>query len=161
EHCLKCHGPGKQEGGLNLATRESLVKGGDSGAALVDGEPEASLLLQAVEYLGQPKMPPSGKLPADKIELLRRWVASGAAWPKDSPLSDGMTTTRRFEVSEKQKSWWAFQPVRDHAPPPVQAASWPRHDLDRFILAKLEAAGIAPPPEADRIPWLRRAAFRS
>ncbi|MFM7160443.1 MAG: c-type cytochrome domain-containing protein, partial [Planctomycetaceae bacterium] len=55
EHWLKCHGPAKQEGGLNLATRESLVKGGDSGAALVDGEPEASLLLQVVKYLGQPK----------------------------------------------------------------------------------------------------------
>lgn len=159
EHCLKCHGPDKQEGGLNLATRESLVKGGDSGEALVAGKPMESLLVEAVEYLSEPKMPPSGKLPADKIELLRRWVESGAGWPKDSPLSDGTTTARRFEVTEKQKSWWAFQSVRDHAPPPVQAANWPRNDLDRFILAKLEAAGMAPTPEADRIAWLRRATF--
>ncbi len=64
EHCLKCHGPEKQEGGLNLATRESLVKGGDSGTALVAGKPQESLVVEAVEYLGEPKMPPSGKLPA-------------------------------------------------------------------------------------------------
>jgi hypothetical protein len=151
EHCLKCHGPEKQEGGLNLATRESLVRGGDSGAAVVAGKPVESLLVEAVEYLSEPKMPPSGKLPADKIELLRRWVESVAAWPKDSPPSDGTTTTRGFEVSAKQKRWWAFQPVCDHAPPPVQAVNWPRNDLDRFILAKLEAAGIAPTPAADRI----------
>ncbi len=159
EHCLECHGPEKQEGGLNLATRESLLKGGDSGAALVTGKPKESLLVEAVEYLSEPKMPPSGKLPAEKIEQLRRWVESGAAWAKDSPLSDGTTTTRRFEVSEKQERWWAFQPVRDQAPPPVQAANWPRNDLDRFVLAKLEDTGMAPTPEADRITWLRRATF--
>ena len=77
EHCLKCHGRGKQERGLNLATRESIVKGGDSGAALVAGKPKESLLAEAVEYLSEPKMPPSGKLPAEKIEILRRWVESG------------------------------------------------------------------------------------
>ena len=103
EHCLKCHGPEKQEGGLNLATREALMKGGDSGAAVISGKPTESLLIQAVEYLGEPKMPPSGKLPSEKIELLRRWVASGSAWPKDSPLSDGATVTRGFQINEKQK----------------------------------------------------------
>jgi hypothetical protein len=126
---------------------------------LVPGKPKESLLVEAVEYLSEPKMPPTGKLPAEKIELLRRWVESGAAWAKDSPLSDGTTTTRRFEVSEKQQRWWAFQPVRDQAPPPVQAANWPRNDLDHFVLAKLEAAGMAPTPEADRIVWLRRATY--
>ena len=159
EHCLKCHGPEKQEGGLNLATRESLVKGGDSGAAVVAGKPTASLLMEAVEYLSEPKMPPNGKLPTEKIAQLRRWVESGAAWPKDSPLSDGSTAARRFEVTEKQKRWWAFQPVRDHAPPPVRAENWPRNDLDRFIQAKLEAAGSAPALAAERVAWLRRATF--
>ncbi|MFM7867356.1 MAG: c-type cytochrome domain-containing protein, partial [Planctomycetaceae bacterium] len=89
EHCLQCHGPEKQEGGFNLVTRESLIKGGDSGSALVAGKPNESLLIEAVEYLSEPKMPPSGKLPAEKIEHLRRWVESGAAWPRDSPLSEG------------------------------------------------------------------------
>ena len=128
EHCLKCHGPDKQEGGLNLATREKILKGGDSGAAMVADKPAESLLITAVEYLSDPKMPPSGKLPAEKIEHLRRWVESGAAWPKDSPLSEGTTTTRTFEVSEKQKQWWAFQTVRDHDPPEIQTHPWIRND---------------------------------
>ncbi|MFM8221733.1 MAG: DUF1549 domain-containing protein, partial [Planctomycetaceae bacterium] len=159
EHCLKCHGPEKQEGGLNLATRESLLKGGDSGAALVAGQPAESLIIEALEYLGEPKMPPSGKLPAAQIEHLRRWVEEGAAWPKDSPLTAGTESARRFEVTGKQQQWWAFQPVRDHAPPTVHAANWPRNDLDRFVLARLEAAGIPPAPESERMAWLRRATF--
>jgi hypothetical protein len=132
--------PEKQEGGLNLATRESIVKGGDSRAALVAGKPKESLLVEAVEYLSEPKMPPSGKLPAEKIEILRRWVESGAAWPKDSPLSEGGTIARRFQITEKQKQWWAFQPRSDARPPEVRAVDWPRNDLDRFVLAKLEKA---------------------
>ena len=159
EHCLKCHGPEKQEGGLNLATRESIVKGGDSGAALAAGKPKESLLVEAVEYLSEPKMPPSGKLPAEKIEILRRWVESGAAWPKDSPLSEGGTTARRFQIAEKQKQWWAFQPRSDARPPDVRAVDWPRNDLDRFVLAKLEKTGVAPAAAADRAAWLRRATF--
>ena len=79
EHCLKCHGPEKQEGGLNLATREWIFKGGDSGAAVIADKPAESLLITAVEYLNEPKMPPSGKLPAEKIEHLRRWVESPTA----------------------------------------------------------------------------------
>jgi hypothetical protein len=117
EHCLKCHGPDKQEGGLNLATREWIFQGGDSGEAVIADKPAESLLITAVEYLSDLKMPPSGKLPAEKIEHLRRWVASSAAWPKDSPPSESTTTTRSFEISERQKQWWAFQPVRDHDPP--------------------------------------------
>ena len=159
EHCLKCHGPEKQEGGFTLATRESLLKGGDSGAALVAGKPKESLLVNAVEYLGEPKMPPSGKLPAEKIELLRSWVESGAAWPKDSPLRDGSAAAQRVQVTEKQKNWWAFQPRRDLPPPEVRSVEWPRSDLDRFVLAKLEAAGIAPAAAADRAAWLRRVTF--
>ena len=159
EHCLECHGPEKQEGGFNLATRESLIRGGDSGAAVATGNPAKSLLIEAVEYLGEPKMPPGGKLPPEKIEQLRNWIASGAAWPQGSPLSDATTTTRRFEVTEKQQLWWAFQAVHDHTPPPVREANWPRDDLDRFILSKLEAAEMLPAPEAERAAWLRRATF--
>jgi hypothetical protein len=159
EHCLECHGPEKQEGGLNLATRESLIRGGDSGAAVVTGNPAESLLIEAVEYLGEPKMPPGGKLPPEKIEQLRNWIASGAAWPQGSPLSDAAATTRRFELTEKQQRWWAFQAVHDHTPPLVREANWPRDDLDRFILSKLEAAEMLPAPEAERAAWLRRATF--
>jgi Protein of unknown function (DUF1553)/Protein of unknown function (DUF1549)/Planctomycete cytochrome C len=159
EHCLKCHGSEKQEGGLNLTTRELLVKGGDSGIVLLPGKPGESLLIDVVEYLNETKMPPSGKLPADKISQLRRWVESGAAWPADSPLGSAPPTTRSFEITAEQKQWWAFQPVRNTVPPKVRATDWPRNELDRFVLAKLETAGLDPAPAADRVAWLRRATF--
>lgn len=159
EQCAKCHGLEKQEGGFSLATRKSLLQGGDSGTALVPGKPADSLLIKAVEYLDEPKMPPSGKLPAEQIALLRRWIESGAAWPENSPLGSAAQPARSFQATEKQKQWWAFQPIRDAAVPTVQRAEWPLDDLDRFILAKLESAGIPPAPVADRIAWLRRATF--
>ena len=159
DHCIKCHGPEKQQGGFSLATRELLVKGGDSGAAVVPGKAEESLLVEAIGYLSEPKMPPAGKLPAEKIEVLRRWVQAGAAWPKDAPLSSGAQAARSFQVTDKQKHWWAFQPVRDCTPPAVGQTDWPRGDLDRFVLAKLESEGLASAPAADRVAWLRRATF--
>ncbi len=159
EHCLQCHGADKQEGGFSLATRDALIRGGDSGTALVPGQPAASLIIKAVEYLGDLKMPPTGKLPAEKIAALRRWVESGAAWPNAATLAPPPSATRGFQISERQRQWWAFQPVRDATPPAVRAAEWPRNDIDRFVLAKLEAAGIAPAPPAARAVWLRRATF--
>lgn len=159
EHCAKCHGPEKQEGGLNLSTREALLKGGDSGPAIVPRQPEQSLLVKAIDYRDETKMPPGGKLPAEKIAVLRRWIEAGAAWPQDSPLVRGVPTARGFRITEKQKNWWAFQPIRDAAPPVVRQSDWIRNDLDRFILAKLESAKRSPAPEADRIAWLRRATF--
>ncbi|MFM2095357.1 MAG: hypothetical protein RIS70_2481 [Planctomycetota bacterium] len=159
EHCAKCHGPKKQEGGLNLATRTLLIKGGDSGPALVPGKAEESRILAAIEYGGDLKMPPSGKLSADKIELLRRWVEQGAAWPSDSPLSRDESSQRGFQITEKQQSWWAFQPIQDQPVPPVRQVTWPTSDLDRFVLAKLESNGLKPAPVADRLAWLRRVTF--
>jgi hypothetical protein len=159
EHCLQCHGPQKQEGGFNLATRELLLRGGDSGAAIVAGKAQQSLLVDAVEYLSEPKMPPSGKLSAEKIEQLRRWVESGAAWPANSPLSEAATAARGFRITEKQRQWWAFNPRSDVHPPQVRASDWPRSELDHFVLAKLDAAGVVPAIPADRVTWLRRATF--
>ncbi|MGV2336883.1 MAG UNVERIFIED_CONTAM: DUF1549 domain-containing protein [Planctomycetaceae bacterium] len=159
EHCLQCHGPQKQEGGLNLSTRELLLRGGDSGAAIMAGRAAQSLLVEAVEYLSEPKMPPSGKLSAEKIEHVRRWVESGAAWPANSPLSEAATTARGFRITEKQQQWWAFKPRSDAHPPQVRASDWPHSELDHFVLAKLDAAGVAPATAADRVTWLRRATF--
>lgn len=159
EHCAKCHGPKKQEGGLNLSTRALLIQGGDSGPALVPGKAAETRIIHAVEYGGELKMPPSGKLSADKIELLRRWVEQGAAWPNDSPLSREESSQRGFQVTEKQQSWWAFQPIQDPRVPPVRQMTWPKNDLDGFVLAKLESNGMQPAPVADRLAWLRRVTF--
>jgi hypothetical protein len=85
DHCFECHGYGTRKGGLSLSSREELLAGGDSGPAIVTGKPEASLLMMAVGYSGdEVKMPPSGKLPNDKIDLLQKWIRRGAPWPDAS-----------------------------------------------------------------------------
>ncbi|MFN7803684.1 MAG: PSD1 and planctomycete cytochrome C domain-containing protein [Planctomycetaceae bacterium] len=159
EHCLECHGGKKQQGGFNLAKRELLLKGGDSGVALVPGKPDESPLLTALAYTGDLKMPPTGQLPASKIEALRQWVAKGAPWPANSPLVGDTHSDGPRAPTAKQATWWAFQPVRDPALPEVRQSAWPRNAIDRFVLANLEAAGLAPASEADRPTWIRRVTF--
>jgi len=159
EHCLECHGGKKQQGGFSLAKRELLLKGGDSGAALVPGKPAESPLLAALAYTGDLKMPPAGKLADTQIEALRQWIARGAPWPADSPLAGESEVGEPRAYNAKQKSWWAFQPIHDPALSDVRASTWPRNGIDRFILAKLEAEGLSPAPEAGRVTWIRRVTF--
>jgi hypothetical protein len=156
ENCISCHGQEKQEGGLSLATRELMIQGGDSGAAVVPGKPDESLLVEAIEYLHEPKMPPGGKLKAPQIELVRKWIKSGVAWPNNSAIATETTTAARSQITEKHKQWWAFHPIKPIEPPNVQKSEWARNEIDRFILAKLESAGLSAAPEADRKSWLRR-----
>jgi hypothetical protein len=159
EHCLECHGGKKQQGGFSLAQRDRLLKGGDSGVALVPGKPEDSPLLTALAYTGELKMPPSGKLPEAKIEALRQWIAKGAAWPANSALVGETSADGPRPYTDRQKSWWSFQPVRDPDLPIVRQSAWARDGIDRFILAKLEAEGLGPASEADRMTWIRRVTF--
>ena len=154
EHCLECHGPKKQQGGLRLTSRSSLLSGGDSGPGIVPGKPEESLIIRAVEYLHEPKMPPKQKLPDADIARFKRWVVIGAPWPASAkniePGQDRATTT--------PQEWWAFLPVRDHVPPDAPAAGT-RSPLDRFIAADLEARKLPHAAPANRETWLRRATF--
>src|SRR5476651_1017182 len=91
--CLSCHGPEKQKGGLRLDSREALLKGGESGPAAVSGDPEHSLILQAVRHsAGDLKMPPKEKLLPDQIEILSQWVKSGLGWSTSPPA--GATSAR-------------------------------------------------------------------
>jgi hypothetical protein len=162
DHCAECHGVDSQEAGLRVDSREALLQGGDSGAALVPGDVDASLILQAVRYLGEPKMPPKGKLSASDIQKLETWVAKNAPWPAPSrPVGDspGAAKPAGFAVSEQQRNWWAFQPIANPVPPAVRREAWVRNEIDRFILAGLESQGLEPAPEADRRQWLRRVTF--
>src|SRR5262245_22866429 len=88
ETCQKCHGDRKQEGGLRLDSRQGLLKGGDSGAAIEPGKPGESLLVEAIGYAGDIKMPPKGKLSAEKIAALTEWVMRGAPWPPENACSE-------------------------------------------------------------------------
>jgi len=150
QHCVKCHGPSKQQSDLRLDSVAALVAGGNTGPAVVAGKSAESLLLDAVtKAVNTSAMPPEGnpKLTAAEIDVLRRWVDEGAKPPVDDRPQAAVT---------KKSDHWAFQPLARSAPPPVKHTAAVRNDLDRFVLAKVEAAGIAPAPEADRATLIRR-----
>jgi len=134
-----------------------MLKGGDTGPAIAPGKPAESLLIEAINYGGTYQMPPDGKLKADEIAALTQWVKIGAPWPD----GEGPSATKgkhEFNLAERMKHW-SFQSIRRYEPPAVKDAAWPRCDIDRFILAKLDAAGLRPAPEADRATLIRRLYF--
>jgi mono/diheme cytochrome c family protein len=156
KHCFECHGGGdKVRGGLVMTSRESLLKGGESGAVINLDEPSASLLMEAVRYEAY-EMPPKGKLPADEIAILSRWIERGLPYEGDYTNAKAETASMAPPVNETTKQFWSFQPVVRPEAPHVKNQSWIRDELDRFILAKLEAANLAPAEEATRSQWLRR-----
>jgi mono/diheme cytochrome c family protein len=145
--CFRCHGDQKTAGGLRVNSRAALMAGGDSGAAIVPGRPDESLLLQAIRRADDVSaMPPDKELRADQVADMAAWIAAGAPWP-EQPV--------HFESSKH----WAFEPVREPAVPAVRNSAWPRNEIDRFLLAKIEANGRAPLPQADRRTLIRRLAY--
>ena len=155
--CFECHAHDREiEGGLTLDSRSGWQEGGDSGPAIVPGKPDESLLVKAIRYGDAAlEMPPTGKLPAAEIEIIEQWVASGAADPRQG----GAVAKKRGVDIEAGRRHWAFQPVRDPAPPAVADATWPLDPVDRFLLARQEEAGLRPVADADRHAWLRRVSY--
>src|SRR5688500_12997271 len=153
EHCYKCHSEqsNKIKGGLRLDTRDALRTGGDSGSALVPGDPSKSLLLQAVRYT-ELQMPPSGKLPDNVAADFEKWIRDGAADPRNGTAAVQAPATK-IDV-EAGKRFWSFQPPRRHSAPEIARAAWPLKPIDRFILAGLELGSLEPAPAADRRTWL-------
>lgn len=140
KRCFSCHGPDKSEGGLRLHEREAAFAELDSGEhAIVPGEIKKGVLLYRISSNDESeRMPPEGKPLADaEVDLIRRWIAEGAEW----------------------ESHWAFQKPRPQQPPPVKNDAWVHTPIDAFILARLEMAGLAPNPPADKIALLRRAYY--
>ncbi len=155
EKCQSCHGEQKAKAGLRLTDRESLLRGGESGPAVVPAVPEESRLIRAVRYLDEPKMPPKQKLSAGEIAALERWVASGVPWPS----SKTGTTTTRYEPTAAHRGWWAFQPVRSEPPPAVDGSDDVANEIDAFILNASRSQGITTSQPSDRRTWIRRASF--
>jgi len=158
ERCYPCHSTAakKQRRGLLLDSRSAILKGGDSGPAVVPGEPDKSLLVEVVRY--QPRamhMPPKGKLPDKDIALLEEWVRRGVPFPSSAEGVSGKTVP---SIAEGRK-WWSFQPPRKVIPPAVRDRCWPRRGIDPFILAELEKRGLAPSDAAERRVLIRRATF--
>ncbi len=155
ENCYACHGDDKQKGGLRLDSREAILTGGESGAAIVAGNIDDSLMLQAVRYESH-EMPPDKKLPDESIGVLDEWVRRGAPWAKA-----GAAAMKKAErgFSNEERAWWALQPVKAVAPPVDAEDRWSRNEIDRFIHAGLAKQNLQPAAEADRAALIRRLSF--
>ncbi|MCA9041021.1 MAG: PSD1 domain-containing protein [Planctomycetaceae bacterium] len=145
--CVECHGPKKQHAELRLDSQTALLKGGESGPAVVLFKPEESLLIEAVRRESF-EMPPEEELPQDEVKLLTEWINAGAYWP---PADKENTPT-----GPDFKSHWSFQPVTDPAVPVVKNEGRVQNDIDRFVLAKLEEKELVPAPSANLVTLLRR-----
>jgi mono/diheme cytochrome c family protein len=148
--CFSCHTESAM-GGLRLDSREALLRGGKSGPAIVPGEPDKSLLMLALRQTGELKMPKGGKLPQAQIDALAEWIRTGAVWPASTK------TQPAAAIEPARRAFWSFQPLHPTAAPAVKDSRWPKTDIDRFILARLEKEGLAPVATADRRTLIRRA----
>ena len=158
EHCYRCHSAesGKSESGLRSRFAQTIRQGGDRGSAVVPGDPDASILLSAISHADSDlKMPPKmDRLPESVIDDFRTWIQDGAIDPREKsagglpPVS--IAAGRQF---------WAYQKPISHQPPATNDPTWARRDLDHFILAKLEAAGLKPSADAEPATLVRRLHF--
>jgi cytochrome c553 len=155
EQCYSCHGEKKQRGKLRLDSKDAVLKGGDTGPAIVPGKADQSLLIKAIRQQGDLKMPEGNRLPDKVIADFEKWIAMGAPDPRTAgapAVAAGIdwTAARHF---------WAFQPPHKPDVPRVQSSAWVKTPVDRFILAKLEAEGLRPVSPASRRALIRRATF--
>jgi len=159
EKCQLCHNPNLKTAELDLSTAAGFLHGGASGPLVYPDDLEKSKLLEVIGYEERLKMPPTGKLSDEEIANITAWVRLGAPWPGAEQLevAKRQDTSKRF--TEEEKDFWAFQPVKDPAPPKVNNESWIRSPIDRFILAKLEAKGLDPAPPAGKLTLLRRVTY--
>ena len=152
-NCYACHTRGAL-GGLRLDSREAILKGGNSGKAVVEGKPDESLLIQAVRRTHvRLKMPPIGPLAKDEVGALEDWIRRGLPWPAKH---EQIAVAAAAGITPEQRSFWSYQPVKRPVLPAVRNTAWVRNEIDRFILAKLEAANLAPVGLADKRTWIRR-----
>ncbi|MDA1231548.1 MAG: DUF1549 domain-containing protein, partial [Planctomycetota bacterium] len=156
QHCYECHSAdvANPKGGLRLDQRDASRAGGDSGAAVVPGQPDESHLLSALRYEGF-EMPPKGKLPDSVIADFERWIQMGAPDPRSGDVAK---RTAAIDYS-KAADFWAFKSPVKHDPPQVHDVAWPRGDIDRFVLHRLEERQMQPAPQADPRTLIRRAYF--
>jgi hypothetical protein len=158
KECYSCHSTTakKIRGGLTLDTRAGLLKGGDTGPAIVAGSAEKSLLIKAIKHAQDDlKMPPKKKLSEEAIANFEKWIAMGAPDPRDGTVK---VAKREIDI-EKGRKFWSFQPPKKSLPPSVKNEAWPRSAIDRFVLAQLEAKDLSPVADADARTLLRRVYF--
>jgi hypothetical protein len=156
--CFECHARDSKtiQGNLLLDSHADLLKGGDSGPAVVPGKPDESLLIEAIRYEGF-EMPPRSKMPAGEVEILTRWVKMGAPLPGEP--SGKAVRPAAFPLKQRMADHWAWSSLKKPSVPTVKQTDWPGSDVDRFILSKLESSGLVPADTADRRTLVRRLYF--
>jgi hypothetical protein len=162
KHCYECHSAEAREigGKLLLDHRAGVLKGGESGPAIVAGKPDESRLVAAIRYDDvELQMPPTGKLPAAAIARLEEWVKRGAPDPRDQSPAVVSAPTSWEEVLASRRDWWSLKPVVQPPIPTPKNASWSADPVDQFILAALEAKGLSPAEPADARTLARRASL--
>ena len=164
EHCYACHNSAKETAGsLALDHRAGLRRGGDGGPIIVPGKPDQSRLLAILRHeVPGLKMPQDGaKFEPDVIGSFKRWIEMGAFDPRDQPPTETeLEQATSWEATfTKRSQWWSFQPVAKTDVPAVKDAGWSPHDIDRFLLAVMEARDLAPAAAASRRTLIRRVSF--
>ena len=151
-HCSECHTAkdGDPEGGLSFDSRASFFSSADVAVA---GKPDDSLLVAAVRYDSDLQMPPDGKLPIEVIHTLEEWVRRGLPWPDDGKRSE----ITAFDIASRKADHWCWHAPQESTVPIVKDQKWCRSDIDRFVLSRLESAGIVPVAEASKETLVRRA----
>jgi len=152
EHCSGCHGADKQFGGLRLDSWQSLAAQSDSAPVVIGGNADESLLIQAVRRIDGLEMPPDNPLPEKDVQTLVQWVQAGAFWPTSQAMAPS-------DAQQRARNHWAFQKIELIDPPSVQSTDWPINTIDRFVLARLESAGLEPSPPASKAALIRRVSF--
>ncbi len=158
KECYSCHSAKAEQlkGKLKLDSRDDLRKGGETGPAVVLGDPQKSLLIQAIKHVKEElSMPPKKKLPETVVADFEKWIAMGAPDPRDTA-----DKAKKYVIDlEKGRKFWAFQPLQQPTLPAVKNAAWAKGAIDRFLLAELEAKGLKPVADADARTLLRRLSF--
>jgi hypothetical protein len=151
DKCQKCHGAEKQWGMLRLDSRDAILRGGESGPAIIPGKSEESRLVQAIRHADDSlKMPPKEKLTESQIADVIRWIGMGAPFP---------AATENGKRAFRNPNHWAFQPVRSSPPPKTKDSRWSSVRWDQFVLKKLEVAEIPPTKSADPRKLIRRVTY--
>jgi hypothetical protein len=156
-NCYQCHSATSKElkGELRLDTREGIRKGGEQGKAVVPGKVADSLIISALKHEDGLEMPPKQKLSDEIVADFTKWIEMGAPDPRRPNTS---TVGSKINIVEARQ-WWSFQPPKSSPVPAVKNAAWPKSDIDRYLLAALEARGLSPVGDADRRTLIRRAYF--
>jgi Protein of unknown function (DUF1553)/Protein of unknown function (DUF1549)/Concanavalin A-like lectin/glucanases superfamily/Planctomycete cytochrome C len=149
--CLDCHNGAEKKGGLDLNQVKTAEAGGDSGKVLSPGKLSESLLWERID---KSEMPPKKPLPENERGAIQAWIAAGAKWGT-SPIDPYKYTTS----VRAGYDWWSLQPLVAPALPPISDSNWVKSPIDAFVLAKLQARGLAPSPPADRRTLIRRLYF--